>query len=271
MDGTNYCFFNGEFIRYRDLFLHVSDLQFQRGYGVFDFFRSRNGTLQWIDDYLDRLYTSLSLSGIEAAINGEELHSIIGRLQQLNDIKNEGFKVVVSGGFSTTLDSVTGPSNFLVLHTPWTRPPAETFSEGVRLIKTHYQRPNPEIKTLYYFTSLQLQEKLNQHQAVDVLYHTNHISEASRANIFLVKDGIIYTPATGILNGITRKQVLGLLGNVRVEDIETRHLFEFEEAFLTSTSRDITPVISIEGRKIGNGNPGPVTRDVQAAFYASGW
>ena len=271
MSGSNYCYFNGDIVKYDDLSLHVSDLQFQRGYGVFDYFRRRNGTLQWIEDYLDRLFMSISLSGIRVTVDREELQSIIGQLEEINKLENDGFKIIVTGGFSSTMDSVTGPSTFLVIHGPWTRPPENTFSQGVHLIKTHYQRPNPEIKTLYYFTSLQLQEKLNHYKAVDVLYHTDQITEASRANIFLVKDGNIYTPASGILQGITRKRVIALAGNVRVEDIESRHLYEFDEAFLTSTSRDITPVISVEGRKIGNGTPGPLTREIQASFYASGW
>ena len=271
MTETDFCYYNGDLVRYRDVNIHVSDLLFQRGYGVFDYFRARNGEVLWLGDYADRLFRSIAGSGIEVSLDRSQFISIVEELQKRNGLESGGFKVIVTGGLSDTLESVTGPSNFLILNTPWIRPPGETFSEGVRLIRKDYQRPNPEIKTLYYFNTLQLQEKLNKFGAVDVLYHTDQISEASRANIFLVKNGEVYTPATGILKGITRKQVLAMLGNVLVEDIETRHLYEFDEAFLTSTSRDITPVISVEGRKIGSGSPGPVTREIQTAFYASGW
>jgi branched-subunit amino acid aminotransferase/4-amino-4-deoxychorismate lyase len=104
-----------------------------------------------------------------------------------------------------------------------------------------------------------------------VLYHTDTISEASRANLFFIKGSHVYTPASNILKGITRKQVLSLFGEIKVEDIEADRLYDFDELFMTSTSQDVTPVISVEGKKIGKGSPGPVTRDIQTAFRAKGW
>ena len=114
-------------------------------------------------------------------------------------------------------------------------------------------------------------KKLREYGAVDVLFHTQTISETSRANLFFVKEGQVYTPASHILKGITRKQVLSIVGNIRVEDIEAGRLYDFDEMFLTSTSRDVTPVVSVEGKRIGNGTPGPVTREIQAAFHTKGW
>jgi len=106
---------------------------------------------------------------------------------------------------------------------------------------------------------------------VDVLFHTDRISEASRANLFFVKNGEVSTPVSDILKGITRKQVLSMFSEIRLEDIGTDRLYDFDEIFLTGTSRDITPVVSVEGQVIGNGRPGPVTREIQAAFRAKGW
>jgi branched-subunit amino acid aminotransferase/4-amino-4-deoxychorismate lyase len=79
----------------------------------------------------------------------------------------------------------------------------------------------------------------------------------------------VFTPASGILHGITRKQMLSMFGEIRVEDIEAGRLYDFDEMFLTATSRDVTPVVSVEGKKIGNGTPGPVTREIQSAFRSS--
>ena len=77
--------------------------------------------------------------------------------------------------------------------------------------------------------------------------------------------------ASDILKGITRKKVLSLFPEIRVEDIETGRLYEFDEIFMTSTSRDVSPVVAVEGKKIGKGVPGPITRKIQAAFRARGW
>jgi len=271
MNPSNVCYFNGALVPYDKIHLHVSDLLFQRGYGVFDYFRSRNGSLLWLEDYTERLFTSVELSGIKTDLDRGRFKSVIHDLQGMNNLPDGAFKVLVSGGNSENLDSVTGPPNIIVLNVAWTAPPEETFTRGVNLIRDSYVRPNPEVKTLFYFNRLKLQNKLREFDAVDVLYHTDRISEASRANLFFVKDGRISTPASDVLKGITRKQVLLLFGEIMVEDIEADRLYDFDEIFMTSTSQDVTPVVSVEGKKIGKGVPGPVSREILTAFRAKGW
>ncbi len=271
MNRSDYCYFNGDLVAFGDLHLHVTDLLFQRGYGIFDFFRSRNGSIPWLEDYMERLFTSLELSGIEVDLNREQFASVIHDLQEKNGMVNGAFKVIVSGGYSENLESVSGKANLVVLNIPWNRPPVESFEKGVNLISERFVRPNPEIKTLYYFNTLRLQKKLSEFNAIDVMYHSDRISEASRANLFFVLGDRIYTPASDILKGITRKQVLLLSSEIQVEDIEVGLLYDFDEIFLTSTSRDVTPVVSVEGQKIGKGTPGHITREIHAAFQAKGW
>jgi len=271
MKPSNYSYFNGDLIPFKDLKLHVTDLLFQRGYGVFDFFRSRNGSIPWLKDYIDRLYTSLDLSSIEVDLYPEQFESVIYLLQQKNDLSNGAFKVIITGGYSENLESANGPANIVILNIAWNKPPAESFAQGVHLIRERFVRPNPEVKTLYYLNTLRLQKKLREYRAVDVMFHNDWISEASRANLFFVKKDRVFTPARDILKGITRKKVLSLFPHIRVEDIEASALYDFDEIFLTSTSRDVTPVVSVEGQKIGKGSPGPLTREIQSAFYARGW
>ena len=271
MNQSNYCYFNGDLVPYDRIRLHVSDLLFQRGYGVFDYFRSRSGSVLWLEDYTERLFTSVELSGIKTDLDKDQFKSVIHDLQDMNNLANGAFKVLVSGGNSENLDSVTGRPNIIVLNLAWTPPPEETFTRGVNLILDRYVRPNPEVKTLFYFNRLKLQNKLREFNAVDVLYHTDRISEASRANLFFVKNGRISTPASDILKGITRKQVLSLFGEIMVEDIKVDRLYDFDEIFMTSTSQDVTPVVSVEGKKISKGVPGPVTREILSSFRAKGW
>lgn len=271
MNQGKYCYFNGDLVRYQDLQLHVSDLLFQRGYGVFDYFRCRNGKFLWLDDYMDRLYRSLELSGIDMHLSREQFTSVIHELQERNGMPNGAFKVIISGGFSDNLESVVARPNIVILNVAWNSPPKDTFEKGVRLIRDRYVRPNPEVKTLYYYNRLRLQKKLREYNAVDVLYHMDMISEASRCNLFFIKGGHVYTPASNILKGITRKQVLSLFNEIKVKDIEADRLYEFDEMFLTSTSNDVCPVVSVEGKKIGTGKPGPITREIQSAFQAKGW
>lgn len=261
-----YCYFNGETLPYGKCKLHISDLLIQRGYGIFDFFRWRNGGIPWFGDYIDRLYTSVELAGLEMGPGQEEFRSAVFSLKKKNRPETDAFKVIVTGGYSDNLDSVTGPANLVILNVPWRTPPPWHYENGVSLISCEYERPNPEIKTLNYFNALRLHHKFREFNAVDVLYHTENITEASRANVFFVKKGEVYTPASGILKGITRKQVLKLFSGIRVEDIPSEQLFGFDEIFITSTTRDITPVTSVDGKKIGNGKPGPVTGEILERF-----
>jgi len=281
MKTSNLCYFNGDLIPYPELQIHVSDLQMQRGYGVFDFFRARNGQIPWLEDYTDRLFNSMKLAEIDpirgtlrdtsTLMTKDAFTSIIHGLHRENREENGAFKVIVTGGFSDTLATVTGTPNFMILNVPWTRPPAESYEMGVQLVSHEYVRPDPLIKTLNYFNTVRLRKKFREFNAVDVLYHDDHIREASRANLFLVKDNTIYTPASGILEGITRKQVLSILPDVRVEDIEMKAFHDFDEMFMASTSRDITPIVGVEGVKIGDGRPGKISRQVMEAFRERGW
>lgn len=271
MNPDNLCYFNGELVPYGKLHLHVSDLQIQRGYGIFDFFRIRNGNIPWLEDYVDRIFSSLELSGIEVALDKARFKAVVQQLHQENKMENGAFKVIATGGYSETLSSVTGPSNLLILNIDWKKPPDITFEKGVHLIRDRFVRPHPLIKTLYYFNTLRLQKKMQEAGAVDVIFHTDNVTEASRANLFFVKKGRISTPGHHILRGITRKQLLAMFEEIRVEEVNGDRLFEFDEVFMTATSRDITPVVRVDGRKIGTGTPGPVTREIQEAFRSKGW
>ena len=268
MKQAQLCYFNGDLVPFSDLQIHISDLLFQRSYGIFDFFRSRNGNIPWLKDYMDRLYTSLEISGIEVDLDRKQLEAVVWNLQERNGLSNGAFKVIASGGYSDNLETASGSSNLVILNIPWNKPPAETFEKGVTLIMERFVRPNPRIKTLYYFNTLKLRKKLLEYKAVDVLYYMDKISEASRANLFFIKGDRIYTPASDILKGITRKRVLSMFSEIHVTDIEAGRLYDFDEIFMTSTTRDITPVVSVEGKTIGKGIPGPLTREIQAAFKA---
>ena len=267
----NYCYLNGDFLLYKDLKLHISDLQFQRGYGIFDFFRCRMGEFPWLEDYTDRLFNSIRLAGIDTEMDKAEFTSIIHELQEKNGDENGAFKVMITGGYSDSLESVTGSANVIILNVPWRRPAPETFEKGIKLITCRYSRPDPEIKSLFYFNLIKLRHQMQKFGAVDVLYHEDIITEASRANVFLVKNGTVYTPVSNILKGVTRKQILGLFGEIKQEDIAFDTLYEYDEIFISSTTRDISPVVAVDGRKIGSGKPGKITKELITAFNKKGW
>ena len=271
MNQDPFCYFNGETVPYSELYLHVSDLLFQRSYGIFDFFRVRNGDIPWLDDYTERLFNSMMLSEIEPPVTRDGFIALIHDLHRKNGLDNGAFKVIATGGYSGTLDSVTGPPNFLVMNLPWQPPDPGSYSHGVPLVSYEYVRPNAEIKTLNYFNTMRLRKKMQAFGAPDVLFHTDTITEASRANLFFIKCSEVFTPGNDILFGVTRKQVLKLFEGIRVEEVRFEELYDCNEVFMASTSKDITPIVAVDGQKIGTGRPGPFTPEVQEAFRSRGW
>jgi len=267
-----HCYIDGRILPFEDCQLHISDLLIQRGYGVFEFFRIRNGNIHWLKDYTDRLFRSMELAGLDSLLNKDEFNGVISDLQHKNNPTGESaFKVLVTGGRSENLEQATGDHSLIILQVPWKRPAPETHGKGVNLISDAYLRPHPEIKTLFYFNNLRLRNRMKEFSAIDVLYHQEVVTETSRASLFFVQKGQVRTPARNILDGITRKQVLRMFPEFTPSDIAFEEIPGMDEIFIASTSRDITPVVAIDGHKIGNGTPGPVTREVQEAFRNRGW
>lgn len=263
------CYINNRFLPYDDARIHISDLGLQRGYGIFDYFLEMDGKVPFLEDYLDRFYRSADHTGLDVPLEREMLKEKIFWLIGQNGFRNSGIKLVLTGGYSDDLYTPSSVTNFMILNLPVTHQPGE-FGEGVKLILLDYVRYMPEVKTTFYFPSIILFPKMKAAGAIEVLYHHNGlISETTRANIFLVKDGRLATPSPGVLKGITRKYVLGVAKDLLpVEEREVRleELWESDEVFITGTSKHLIPVVEIEGRIIGNGKPGEWTGVISHAF-----
>lgn len=266
---NKFCFLNNKFLRYDQASLHISDLGLQRGYGIFDYFLEMERRIPFFDDYLDRFYSSADLLNMKVPLCRKDLKEKIGELLQQNKLGTSGIKLLLTGGYSEDLYSPGGKSNFMILNLPIHHKPGD-MGNGVKLLLLDFQRHMPEVKTTFYLPSLALFPKLKEYGAVEVLYHHNgFISETTRANIFLVKNGILATPSPGVLRGITRKHVLsvakGLLATVE-RPVRLEELWEADEVFITGTSKHVIPVVEIEGRRIGDGVPGEWTRLASEAF-----
>lgn len=262
------CYINNKFQNYQEARLHISDLGLQRGYGIFDYFLEMDGRIPFYDDYLDRFYRSAELMKLECPLSRELLKEKIAFLLEKNRFGRSGIKLLLTGGFSEDLYSPSS-SNFMIINMPMKHNPCE-FGEGVKLLTLDYYRWKPEVKTTYYLPSLIMFPGMKEKGAIEVLYHHNGlISETTRANFFLVKDGILITAGDGVLKGITRMHVLTVAkGFLPAEERPVRldEVWDCDEAFITGTSKHVMPVVEIDGRMIGDGKPGKITRQITKAF-----
>jgi D-alanine transaminase/branched-chain amino acid aminotransferase len=258
-----FAFIHNQFLPLNQAFLHISDLAVQRGFGVFDFFRLRQGQPLFLSDYLDRFYLSADMMGLAVPLQREALTDTIMTLIRKNDLPDAGVKMILTGGYSAD-GYLPGEPNLMITQQPVSLPDAAKIDKGIKIITHEYVRELPRCKTINYTMGLRLISEIREAGAEDVLYcHQGVVSEFPRCNFFIVKtDGTVVTPAAEVLRGITRQKVLHLARQrgQAIEGVVTlADIFQAREAFLTSTTKRIMPVVAINGQPIGQGQPGDVT------------
>ncbi|MDQ3534952.1 MAG: aminotransferase class IV [Bacteroidota bacterium] len=257
-----YHFLNGNILPESEASILINDLSILRGYGIFDYLRTYKKKPFLLKKYLSRFFNSASIAGLPVPYDSSEIEIIIKRLICLSPYDELGIRLVLTGGYSFDAYTMVKP-NFFILAEKFNAPPQKDFNLGVNILSYQYQRDFTEAKLLNYSSSIIFNSRNAQKKAAEILYHyQGRISEASRSNFFVVYDDRLITAGEHILKGITRDSVLSLAqGHFNVE--ETNFPFDrlslVDEAFITSTTKGIMPVIKIDDLIIGNGTVGKST------------
>jgi branched-chain amino acid aminotransferase len=263
-----YSIINGVFFAKNDAKISISDLSIQRGYGVFDFFRTVQNQPIFLEDHLDRFFYSAAEMKLEPPFNRSQIKELIYELIAKNNVPDSGIKVILTGGYSEDGFTLSRP-NLIITQTAFTFN-NELFDKGMSLISYEHQRQLPHVKTIDYLQAILLQSYISENHADDVLYHNQtEIGECPRSNFFLVtSDKRVLTPLKNILKGITRKKILELTGfNIEESILKLDDLNDAQEAFITSTTKNIVPVLKIDGKAIGNGRPGKITTEIYRQIF----
>ena len=260
---NQFAFINQEFLPLDQAFLHVSDLAIQRGFGVFDYFKVNDQHPYFLDDYLTRFAESARLMGIALPLAHEALKGVIYELLRKNDLSDSGVKMILTGGYSPDGYQPVEP-NLLITQPEFSLPTPEQYNRGINIITHEYVREIPAAKTINYSMGIRLIQNIKAKGADDVLYHQKGIvSEFPRCNFFIVKeDNTVKTPAQDVLPGITRKNVLSLAGKYyQAEEgvVTLADIHGAKEAFMTSTTKRILPIVQVDDQVVGSGQPGEIT------------
>ncbi|RPD42931.1 aminotransferase class IV [Chitinophaga barathri] len=261
--SQQYVVINGNYVPVQDAKIHINDLSIQRGYGIFDYFRTKDGQPVFLEDHLDRFYQSASVMNLPVTQSREALKQLITGLIEKNNLPHSGIRITLTGGYSDNGYNLSSP-NLLITQSAYNFS-TEAFEKGISLVTYDHQRQLPQVKTIDYLQSIYLQPFINEHAADDVLYHDRgELRECPRSNFFIVtRDREIITPAEKILKGITRKKILGLEGlGAKEGNISLDDLRDIREAFIASTTKVVLPVLKIDGKAVGDGKPGEITRDI---------
>lgn len=265
-----YVMLNGDFVEYDKAVVPISDLAIQRGYGIFDFFRIEGGAFLFSEYYLDRFYKSMKRSGFDFPYYREDVHNMVVSLVKKNESPNSYIKLIVTGGNSPDGFNTGEKPNFMIINHEMKIWDNELFSKGANLISDEYMRPFPVVKSTNYFNAVRLTPKMKKYNAVDVLYHFNNkVYETSRANVFVVKKDKIYTPKKEILEGITRKRFIKAVKSkfeLEYKTFSLKKLLKADEVFITSTTKDVMPIVKIDKHNIGKGSTGKVCRKLIKLF-----
>jgi len=274
-------YLNGKFVEKRQAVVSVFDHGLLYGDGVFEGIRSYGGRVFKLREHIDRLFESAHTIMLRIPLDKRGMAQVVKQSLRVNRLRDAYIRLVVTRGEGDLgLDprkcaeaTVFAIADKIRLY------PQQLYERGLDLITVATQRNvpealNPQIKSLNYLNNILAKiEAINAgYEEAIMLSPSGYVTEATGENIFIVKGRALLTPPPyiGVLRGITRQTVMGLAGRQRLavqEELLTRHdLFNANEVFLTGTAAEIVPVVKIDGRVIGSGKPGPVTRRLLAAF-----
>ena len=271
--GNLVYYVNGQYVAADQAALGLNDLGIVRGYGVFDLLRTYDGKLFKLHEHVLRLERSAALIGLDLPWSTAEIAAIARATYMRNAIANATIRIIVTGGAADDFMTPQQRPTLIVMVNPIGIPAPEQQSHGVKVITTRIERMMPTVKSLNYITAIMAMQAARRVGAVEAIYRTadDRITEGTRANFFILRDNRLITPQTDVLGGITRDVVLEIAGD-DFEVVEAplfyADLATCDEAFLTSSTKEILPVTQIDDITIGQGQPGPNTRKLIELFSA---
>ena len=271
MDTNAWWYIGEQWVRPDKATISINDIAVLRGYSVFESLRTYDRRPFHLDQHLVRLYRSAKLIEMEIPWTTEQIVEVIQEIIARNTYRHAAIRLLVTGGESEDGILPSGKPLLAVLITPLGERDMERFAKGCKLITTKLQRISPEAKTANYIAAVRALKEAVRRDAADALFvnERENVLEATRSNFFIFRGDILVTPRRGILIGITRNVVLELARSKFA--VEERHILLEElaladEAFITSSSKEITPVVQIDDLIIGDGKPGPRTYKLEQRF-----
>lgn len=277
---------NGRISAGHEAVIPVFDHGFLYGEGIYETLRTYDGRLFLFDRHMRRLRNSGRLIDLQIPFTDEEAASHIRETIAAAELDgNQAYiRVLITRGVGElTYDLLATPTpSWVIIVKPLPSPSREIYERGVKValvdvVRNHPQSVNPMIKSNNLMNSaLAAQEAIKRGAFEAVMRnYRGELTECTQSNLFIVKNGAALTPPleSGLLPGITREFLfeVGRQANIKVHEqiLHDDNLFAADEAFLTSTTREVLPIVGVNDRSIADGRPGPVTLKLRKAFRAA--
>jgi branched-chain amino acid aminotransferase len=252
------------------------------GDGVFEGIRIYNKRIFELDAHIDRLYNSSKGIRLDIPMSRSELIDALHKTVEANSVIDGYIRLIITRGVgSLGLNPFTCETPLVVIIADNIQLyPEELYEKGMKIIsattvRNHPLAIPPQVKSMNYLNNILAKiEALDNNVPEAIMYnHEGYVAEATGDNVFTVRNGVIYTPPSeaGGLEGITRDIVIRIAKKQGIEVIEknlTRFdLYISDELFLTGTAAEVIGIVEIDGRTIGDGRPGPVTKRLREKFF----
>ena len=275
-------YINGKFYDKEDAKISVYDHGLLYGDGVFEGIRSYGGKVFRLTEHIDRLWHSAKAIWLEMPISKPRMVKAIEDTLAANGIEDGYIRVIVTRGCGTLglEPNRCADPQVIVIADRISLYPAELYEKGLEIVtvsttRNHPAALSPRVKSLNYLNNILAKIEGMQAGCIEALMlnHKGEVAECTGDNIFLVRGGRLLTPPNeaGILEGVTRDAVIELAragAGIEVREIPlTKHdVYIADECFLTGTAAEVIPVVKVDSRVIGDGAPGPITRDLNSRF-----
>ncbi|WP_166238804.1 branched-chain-amino-acid transaminase [Paenibacillus turpanensis] len=274
-------YLDGQFVSKEEAKVSVYDHGFLYGDGIFEGIRIYNGTIFKCKEHLKRLYDSAKSIMLDIPLTLEEMQDALVETIRRNELRDGYIRLVVSRGPGDLgLDPRRSPkASVIIIVEQLAIYPEEAYRNGLKSISVSPRRNipdalNPKIKSLNYLNNIlvKIQANLAGVGEAIMLNSQGYVAEGSSDNIFIIKNGIVYTPPTylGALEGITRGAIMEICERVgyrlKEEPFTLHDVYVADEVFFTGTAAEVIAVREVDGRVIGSGQAGPITTHLLKEF-----
>lgn len=286
MEKTEKIWMDGKLVAWDEAKVHVLTHTLHYGLGVFEGIRcystAKGPAIFRLEEHVKRLLTSAHIFLMQVPYSAEQVKDAVIETVRANGLKECYIRPIAFIGYGPLgLYPKDNPVSLAIAAWPWGAYLGEEgLEKGIRIkvssfIRNHVNANMSRAKVCGYYVNSQLAKKEAISCGYDealLLDEDGYVSEGSGENIFMVRDGVLKTtPLTSILEGITRNSVLDIARDegiaVREERFTRDELYIADEAFFTGTAAEITPIREVDGRRVGQGRPGPVTKKIQGVFF----
>lgn len=269
---------NGQYELHAEAGVHIEDRGFQFADSVYEVLAAVDGRICHLDQHLDRLERSLGALAMAWPVSRRVLPVILNRVMQLNRVSHGVVYIQISRGTAPRNHAFPAETAPTLVVSAWTNkgPSVEQVEAGVSVVTRPDQRwQRPDIKTVGLLPNLLARQSAKEAGAYEALLVNGEgaVTEGSATNAFIVaRDGALLThPADGsVLEGVTRTNVIALARRMGLEVGErpftVAEVLAAREMFLTGTTITVLPVVRVDGHKVGEGHPGPITQHLRALY-----